>query len=123
LGICVFLVVGVASCTLEKGTEVTQGETAFIQKGNTTLSEIIAHFGPPQKYEIQNNKQFAIYIYRREAASAGNVLATAAGVPQSLSGGPSVKVTVLVVDYDHNNIVNDFSFVERNTVDQPVRVK
>jgi hypothetical protein len=35
---------------------VTQGETAFIQKGKTTLSEIIAHFGPPQKYEIHDDR-------------------------------------------------------------------
>jgi hypothetical protein len=117
------MVTGVEGCTLEKGTEVTQEQTTFIQKGRTTLNEIIAHFGTPQRSGIRDNRSFVEYIYRSETASAGDVLAVAAGVPQSLAGAPNVKVTVLFIFLDSNNIVSDFAFSERDSRGEAVRVK
>jgi outer membrane protein assembly factor BamE (lipoprotein component of BamABCDE complex) len=123
LAICAWLIIGIAGCTLEKGTEVTQEQAAFIEKGKTTYNDIIAHFGTPQRSGIRNNQRFVDYIYRSETASAGNVLSVATGVPRSLAGGPNVKVTVLVIFFDSNNIVSDFSYAERNTTGEPVRIK
>jgi len=123
LAFCVLGIIGIEGCTLEKGTEVTQEQAAFIQKGKTTYNEIITHFGSPQRSGIRNNHSFVEYIYRSETATAGNVISMAAGEPKSLAGGPSVKVTVLLIYFDSNNIVSDFSFAQRNTRNEPVRVK
>ena len=69
------LLIDIAGCTLEKGTQVTQEQTAFIQKGKTTLNEIVARFGTPQRSGIRNNQRFVDYIYRGETATAGDVVA------------------------------------------------